>query len=124
VGVAALLSGAIAPAPEGATVVVLSGGNIDAGLLADLARHQETAEGRRMRFYTRVTDRPGGLAALLTHVAAAGGNVVTVEHVRDAVPLSVRQTGVELILETRGAAHARAISAALRGAGYEVESRS
>ena len=31
--------------------------------------------------------------------------------------------GVELILETRGAAHSRAISDALRGAGYEVESR-
>jgi threonine dehydratase len=123
VGVAALLSGAIVPAPEGATVVVLSGGNIDAGLLAALARHRETAEGRRMRFFTRVTDRPGGLAALLTHVAAAGGNVVTVEHVRDAVPLSVRQTGVELILETRGSAHSRAITAALRAAGYEVESR-
>ena len=72
VGVAALLSGAIVPAPEGATVVVLSGGNIDTGLLAALARHRETAEGRRMRFFTRVTDRPGGLAALLTHVAAAG----------------------------------------------------
>jgi threonine dehydratase len=123
VGVAALLSGAVAPAPEGATVVVLSGGNIDAGLLATLARRQETAEGRRMRFYTRIPDRPGGLAALLTHVASAGGNLVTVEHVRDAVPLSVRQTGVELILETRGAAHSCAISAALRAAGYEVETR-
>ena len=75
VGVAALLSGAVAPAPEGATVVVLSGGNIDAGLLAALARRQETAAGRRMRIFTRISDRPGGLAALLD--ARRGGRAAT-----------------------------------------------
>jgi threonine dehydratase len=119
VGVAALLSGAVKPARSGATVVVLSGGNIDAGLLATVARRHETAAGRRMRIFARISDRPGGLAALLTCVASTGGNVVTVEHVRDAVELGVRETGVELILETRGAAHSEAILAALRDAGYE-----
>jgi threonine dehydratase len=119
VGVAALLSGTVAPARSGATVVVLSGGNIDAGLLAAVARRHETAAGRRVRIFARISDRPGGLAALLACVAAAGGNVVTVEHVRDAVELHVRETGVELILETRGAAHSEAIFSALRAAGYE-----
>ena len=119
VGVAALLSGTVAPARSGATVVVLSGGNIDAGLLAAVARRHETAAGRRVRIFARISDRPGGLAALLACVAAAGGNVVTVEHVRDAVELHVRETGVELILETRGAAHSEAILSALRAAGYE-----
>jgi threonine dehydratase len=122
VGVAALLSGAVAPAASGATVVVLSGGNIDAGLLAAVARRHETAEGRRMRIFTRISDRPGGLAGLLSLVAAHGGNLLSVEHVRDAVQLSVRETGVELTLETRGAGHARSILAALREAGYDVES--
>ena len=105
VGVAALLAGAVRPAREGATVVVLSGGNIDAGLLATVARRHETAAGRRLRVFTRISDRPGGLAALLTSVAAGGGNLLAVDHVRDAVELSVRETGVELTLETRGARH-------------------
>jgi len=120
VGVAALLAGAVEPAANGATVVVLSGGNIDAGLLATVARRHETAEGRRMRIFTRISDRPGGLAGLLTLVAGTGGNLVSVDHVRDAVELSVRETGVELTLETRGARHAEAIFQAMREAGYDV----
>jgi threonine dehydratase len=122
VGVAALLAGAVRPARSGSTVVVLSGGNIDAGLLAIIARRHETAAGRRLRVFTRISDRPGGLAGLLTRVAATGGNLVSVDHVRDAVQLSVRETGVELTLETRGARHSEAILAGLREAGYGVES--
>jgi threonine dehydratase len=121
VGIAALRTGAIVPAAEGATVVVLSGGNIDAGILAGVARRHETNEGRRMRLFTRVDDRPGGLARLLVRVAEAGGNLVTVNHLREAVPLHVRETGVDLVMETRGEEHARAIVASLEGAGYEVE---
>jgi threonine dehydratase len=120
-GVAALLTGAVRPAEHGTTAVVLSGGNIDAGLLAALARRHETSEGRRLRLFTRISDRPGGLAGLLALVAEAGGNLVTVEHVREAVPLHVRQTGVDLVLETRGGEHADEIVKALTGKGYEVE---
>jgi hypothetical protein len=37
------------------------------------------------------------------------------------VDLQVRQTGVELTLETRGAEHAESIIAAMLDAGYGVE---
>jgi threonine dehydratase len=121
VGVAALLAGLVKPSAEGTTVVVLSGGNVDAGLLALVARRHETAIGRRLRVFTRVADRPGGLAALLLCIAHAGGNLIGVTHVREAVDLQVRQTGVELALETRGAEHADAIVAAMTAEGYEVD---
>jgi threonine dehydratase len=39
------------------------------------------------------------------------------------VELHVRETGVQLVLETRSAEHADQIVAALRDAGYEVERR-
>jgi threonine dehydratase len=120
-GVAALLAGKVRPAPQGATVVVLSGGNVDAGVVARVALRNETAEGRRLRFFTRVDDRPGGLARLLTRIAELGGNLVDVTHVREAVPLDLRQTGVDLLLETRGADHAGAIVPALDGDGYGIE---
>ncbi len=121
VGVAALLGGIIEPAGEGATVIVLSGGNVDAGLLAAIAQRHETTAGRRMRLFTRIADRPGALATLLATMAQAGGNVVHAEHVREALPLHVRETGVEIALETRGAEHGEAIIAALSDAGYPVE---
>ncbi len=120
VGVAALRSGRVSPAPDGRTVAVLSGGNVDVGLLAVVARRHETEMGRRLVLFTRVPDRPGGLAAMLDEVAAAGGNVVDVDHVREGVDLSVRETGIQLVVETRGRAHADALLAALREHGYET----
>ena len=122
-GVAAVLAGKVGVGgsrSRGATVIVLSGGNVDAGLLADVAQRNETLMGRRIRLFTRISDRPGGLAALLTLIAEAGGNVVHADHVRDAVALHVRETGVEITLQTRSPQHSDAIVAALESAGYEV----
>ncbi|MGI9184838.1 MAG: threonine ammonia-lyase [Solirubrobacteraceae bacterium] len=120
VGIAALLGGQLTPEAEGSTVIVLSGGNVDAGLLAAIAHRHETTAGRRLRLFTRISDRPGGLAALLTAIAQAGGNIVQADHVREAVPLHVRETGVEIALETRGAEHGAEIVIALEAAGYRV----
>ncbi len=120
VAVAALLSGRLAPV-RGTTVAVVSGGNVDSGLLAGLLRRRETEEGRRVRIFTRVPDRPGGLAELLNLVARTRANLLTLEHVRDAVALHVRETGVELTLETRGPGHTKEVLAALKAAGYEVD---
>jgi threonine dehydratase len=119
VAVAALMSGRLQPV-QGTTVAILSGGNVDGGLLAELLRRHETEEGRRVRIFTRVPDRPGGLAELLNLVAGARANLVSLEHVREAVPLRVRETGVELTLETRGRGHTEELLAVLTTAGYEV----
>ena len=98
----------------------MSGGNVDSGLLAGLLRRHETEEGRRVRIFTRVPDRPGGLAELLNLVAGARANLLSLEHVREAVPLHVRETGVELILETRGPGHTEEVVKALEASGYQV----
>jgi threonine dehydratase len=119
VSVAALLDGRLAPV-AGTTVAIVSGGNVDSGLLAALLLRHETAEGRRVRIFTRVPDRPGGLAELLEVVARARANLLSVGHVREAVPLHVRETGIELTLETRGRGHTDELLAALADAGYEV----
>jgi threonine dehydratase len=123
VGAAALLTERVAPAPTGTTVVVLSGGNVDPGLLAAVARRHETLAGRRVALLTRVSDRPGGLAKLLACVAATGANLVSVEHVREGLDLHVRETAIELVLETRGRDHADAVVRAIEGAGYAVQVR-
>jgi threonine dehydratase len=120
VGVAALLSGKVSAGASGTTAIVLSGGNVDAGLLAAIAMRAETTAGRRLRLFTRISDRPGGLAALLTTIARQGGNVVHADHIREAVSLHVRETGVEIALETRGPEHSDAIVAALQSDGYAV----
>ena len=120
VGVAALLGGQTAVAAAGTTCVVLSGGNVDANLLAGVARRHETQAGRRLVLFSRVPDRPGALAGLLTLVADAGANLLHVEHLREGVDLHVRETGVQLVLETRGRDHAREVVEQLRAADYDA----
>ena len=46
---------------------------------------------------------------------------MTVEHVREAVPLHVRETGVELTLETRGREHTDELLRGARGRGLRGE---
>jgi threonine dehydratase len=121
VGVSALMSGQVKPAQTGTTCVVLSGGNVDLGILPGLIRRNETKAGRRLILFVRISDRPGGLARLLTLFAEAGANLVEVEHVREGVSLHVRETGVQAVLEVRGREHADEVLAAVRNAGYEAD---
>jgi threonine dehydratase len=120
VGVAALLSGRVTPPSSGSTCVILSGGNVDAGLLATVARRHETEVGRRLVLLTRVPDRPGALARLLECVAGTGANLVDVLHLREGIGLHVRETGVQLVIETRSRTHAEAVLAAIQAAGYSA----
>jgi threonine dehydratase len=120
VGVAALREGAVEPASSGTTVVVLSGGNVDTGVLADIARHHETERGRRLRVFTTISDEPGSLAALLTRLGEGGANLIDVAHVREGVGLSVGETGVELVMETRGPEHAERLLALIDEGGYSA----
>jgi threonine dehydratase len=120
-GVAALLCGAASPAESGTTAVVLSGGNVDAQRLAGVISRHQTGIGRRTRLFTRISDRPGGLADLLQIVAGAGGNVLDVTHVRDGVSLQVEETGVELLVESRNERHRMDLVDLVRKAGYSVD---
>lgn len=121
VGVAALMSQRVEPARTGTTCVVLSGGNVDLGLLPGLIRRHETQAGRRLILFARISDRPGGLARLLTLFAEHGANLVEVEHVREGVDLHVRETGVQVVLEVRNRGHAESVVRAATDAGYEIE---
>jgi threonine dehydratase len=99
---------------DGTTVVILSGGNVDAGQLAQVARRHESQAGRRLVLVVRIPDRPGALARLLSLVGERGANLLDVQHIREGINLHVR--------ETRGAEHAAEVSAPVRAGGY-VEAR-
>jgi len=120
VGVAALLNDRVRMPDDGEVSVVLSGGNVDAGLLSECIRMGETAAGRRMVIATIVPDRPGALAKLLETVASNGANVVDVEHLREGIDLHLRETAIQLVVQTRGREHGRQLVDAVRGAGFEV----
>jgi threonine dehydratase len=122
VGIAALLGGRVQAKSSGTTVVVLSGGNVDSGLLEQIARRHESQAGRRLVLLVRLPDRPGSLARLLSLVGELGANLVDVGHIREGIDLHVRETAVQLVLQTRGTAHAAQVTDAVRAAGYSEPS--
>jgi threonine dehydratase len=119
VGIAALMTGKVGG--SGTVVPLLSGGNIDATLLLAVMRHGLAVAGRYLVLRTRVPDRPGELAKLLTLLGEAHVNVVEVEHQRETADLPVGDTGVELTLLTRDPAHCDEIVALLGRLGYPAE---
>ena len=120
VGVSALLTSCIKPAKNGSTCVVLSGGNVDLGLIPNLIRRHETKAGRRALLFVRVPDRPGALANFLDVIAKLGANLIEVSHVREGLNLKVRETGVQVVLEVRGHDHTAEIITTAKIAGFDV----
>jgi threonine dehydratase len=116
---AALLEGRASG--KGPVAVILSGGNIDPTLLISVMRHGLTHAGRYLVVRSRIPDRPGELMKLLGLVAQERVNVVSVEHHREGMAISIAETEVELTLITRDDAHCAALLAAMREWGYPVE---
>jgi threonine dehydratase len=117
--VAALLYGRIPG--SGPACAILSGGNIDASLLIEVARYGLTRAGRFLVLRTRIGDRPGELAQLLGLVAAERVNVIAVEHHREGIDLPVVGTEVQLTLATRDEEHCAELLDRMAGWGYAVE---
>nr|WP_202891899.1 threonine ammonia-lyase [Kribbella shirazensis] len=99
-------------------VVVLSGGNIDPLLLMRVIRQGMAAAGRYLSLRVRIPDTPGGLATLLTQVAALDANIIEVLHERISETLSLEEVEVALQVELRGEDHRERLLAGLVANGY------
>ena len=117
-GVAALMQDPTAF--EGPVVVILSGGNVDPLVLLRVLRHGMTAAGRYLGLRIKISDRPGGLAALLADVAEASANVMHVSHVRTGPHLAIDEVEVDVQVETKGDEHCAEVVTHLESAGYLV----
>jgi len=104
--------------------LVLSGGNIDARLLASILTRELAREGRLARLAIDVPDQPGQLARVAAAIGEAGANIVEVYHQRVFTDLPARGTELNLVIETRDRGQLEAVIASLRGAGYEVAYKS
>ena len=101
-------------------VLLLCGGNIDLTSLDRVIDHGLAVDGRRWRFTTRISDRPGGMARLSAAIAAAGASVREIVHDRAFSGPDVFSIAVEVTVETSGRKHVAALAAALRAEGFEV----
>ncbi len=118
---AALLAKKIDVTPNDNVCVVLSGGNIDANLLARVLEQVLVRQGRYILLKLLVLDKPGTLAALMRSVAESGANVIEVFHRRAMWLAPLGRVGIEMLLEVRDNEHGREVQKHLEEAGYHVE---
>lgn len=101
-------------------VLLLCGGNIDLSMLDRVIDHGLVADGRRWRFSTRVSDRPGGIARLSAVIAAAGANVREIVHDRAFSGPDVFSTSVAVTVDTADREHVATLAASLTAAGFSI----
>jgi threonine dehydratase len=117
---AAVLGEAGAGCAGRTVVLLLCGGNIDLTILDRVIDHGLAADGRRWRFTTRISDRPGGVARLTAAIAATGASVREIVHDRAFAGPDVFSTGVEVTVETADRGHVAALVERLEAEGFVV----
>jgi threonine dehydratase len=73
-----------------------------------------------VRLRLEIEDQPGTLATVARIIGAAGGNIIDVSHHRDLPGVPLKDTVLEVSLETRDRAHADAIVALLHENGLTI----
>ncbi|MGE5115712.1 MAG: threonine ammonia-lyase [Betaproteobacteria bacterium] len=101
--------------------LVLTGGNIEPLVLAEIIERGMVRSGRLARLRLDVRDVPGALADVATLLGRLGANIEEVQHQRAFTTLSVERAQIEVVVHTRGLAHIEEVLAALRAAGYRAE---
>ena len=101
--------------------LVLSGGNIEPLVLAEIIQRGMVKSGRLSRLRVDVRDVPGALANVAALLGKLGANIDEVQHQRAFTTLSVERAQIEVVVHTRGAAHIEEILAAMRAEGYHAE---
>ena len=101
--------------------LVLTGGNIDARLLAGVLTRQLAREGRLSQLRFDIVDRPGQLATVVGVLSKNGANIVEVSHQRIFTDLPAKTVLLEVVIETRDRSHLASTIAALRAANIDVE---
>ena len=98
--------------------LVICGGNIDPRIAASILMRGLAAEGRLVRLRVEVHDSPGALAKVTAAIAAAGANIVEVQHQRMFHDVAVTRADIDVAVETRGRDQLEAVKARLAEAGF------
>ena len=101
--------------------LILSGGNIEPLVLAEIIQRGMVRSGRLARLRLDLRDVPGALADMAMQLGRLGANIDEIQHQRAFTSLSVERAQIDVVVHTRGVTHIEAILAALRAEGYHAE---
>jgi threonine dehydratase len=100
--------------------LVVTGGNIDVRVLASIMVRGLEREGKIMSLRLIVDDQPGILGMVATCLGTSGANILEVSHRRMFLDVPAKGTTLDVTIETKDAAHAERVLAALEAAGHHV----
>ena len=100
--------------------LVLCGGNIDARMLAVVLNRELVREKKMIVYRILGDDRPGMLSKMSAVIGGIGGNIIDVVHNRLALDVPAKGAEFDIMVETRGEAHADEIRHGLEEAGYAL----
>jgi len=98
----------------------LTGGNIDTRMLAVVLNRELVREKKMVVYRILGDDRPGMLSKMSAVIGGAGGNIIDVVHNRLALDVPAKGAEFDIMVETRGEAHAIEIRHGLEEAGYAL----
>jgi len=99
--------------------LILSGGNIDPRILASIMVRELERASQIVSFRLTIPDRPGVLGPIATRLGTLGANILEVDHRRLFLDVPAKGAKLDVTIETRDAAHADEIMAALAADGYQ-----
>lgn len=98
--------------------LVVSGGNIDARLLANVMLRGLKRDGRIVRIRIEISDQPGVLSRVASLIGETGANIMEIEHQRLFSAVPAKQAELDVVLEIHGRAHLERILGSLREQGF------
>jgi threonine dehydratase len=102
-------------------VLVLSGANVDLGILDRVIEVGLVQDARLCRFTAVITDRPGGLAGLASLIASTGASIKDITHDRAFSGPDMSAVRVVCTVETADRAHRDQLLSTLREAGVQLD---
>ena len=100
--------------------IILSGGNIDTRLLANVLLRDLARSGRLARLRLTLQDRPGALFKVMEEFNAHNINIIEIWHQRIFTHLPAKGLITDIECEARDREQLDALVAALRAKGYDV----
>ncbi len=118
VGVAALIHKKIKVEKDDKVGVIISGGNIDVGMLSVIIEKGQIKAHRKMKLLITLIDKPGALRGLTDILEELSANIIQIDYDRTSTTLSYGDANVTLALETKGKEHQQSIRDELKNQGY------
>ncbi|MGH6785711.1 MAG: threonine ammonia-lyase [Novosphingobium sp.] len=101
--------------------IVLTGGNIDTRLLANVLLRDLARSGRLARLRLTLQDRPGALFKVMEEFSRHSVNIIEIWHQRIFTHLPAKGLITDIECEARDREQLEALVAALRAKGYKVD---